>query len=496
MYSCPGVFLAVAMSAVGADHSIIVGHQKQLFLDDYLVASMVNVQRQIHPAKKYAGNPLLWPREPWEGKVAILYGSVLRDGDKYRMWYHNGTGVAYAESVDGLRWTKPPLGLFEIDGRKTNTVVKRDAKSGEPNAIPHFHEIFGVYKDMRDPDPSRRYKMGFLSIGPSEKGQLEDPFHHGQRRGLGVAGSPDGIHWKLITSWSTDAICDGGTYWFFDCRANKYVLYGRTKFVSPGLLDQWHADSWVERHYWGRSVARVESPDFLHWNITKPAAAPVVMTADAKDQPGDEIYSMFVFPYESVFIALVQVFHNRPDACYLDIQLAVSHDSIHFARVGNRNPFLPCGPVGCWDRFNNSVANNLPIAVGNELWFYYGGRTYRHSPYTGPDKGEPGGGIGLAVVKRDRFVSLAASFAPGTIVTKPVRFHGTTLHVNAAAPFGRIIVELLDGSGQVIAKSRPIRKDALDIPVKWQYGSLPDSHRPVTMRLTLINAHLYAFWSE
>jgi len=114
-------------------------------------------------------------------------------------------------------------------------------------------------------------------------------------------------------------------------------------------------------------VARVESPDFIHWNITAPAEGPVVMTADTEDEPGTEVYSMLVFPYESVYIGLVQAFHNRPDKCHLDIQLAVSRDSIEFTRVGDRSAFLPCGPIGSWDRFNNSVANNPPIEVGDEL---------------------------------------------------------------------------------------------------------------------------------
>jgi len=37
------------------------------------------------------------------------------------------------------------------------------------------------------------------------------------------------------------------------------------------------------------------------------------MTADTEDEPGTEVYSILVFPYESVYIGLVQAFHNRPD---------------------------------------------------------------------------------------------------------------------------------------------------------------------------------------
>lgn len=478
--------------------AITVDSTKQLFLDDELIASMQDVERKVHQAKKYEGNPVLWPGEPWEGTTAVIYGSVLRDGDKYRMWYHSGTGVSYAESDDGIRWTKPLMDFVKIDGQKTNVLIRRGAAEGEPNAIPYFYEIFGVHKDERAADPSMRYKMGFLSLDRQYKGPRGKRFHGGQRRALGVAASEDGIRWRLVDNWATDAICDGATHWLFDAKADKFILYGRTKFIAPGLMDAWltgnAADEWVKRYFWGRSVARVESPDFIHWNITEPAEGPVVMTADTKDAPGTEIYSMMVFPYESVYIGLVQAFHNRPDECYLDIQLAVSRDSVKFTRVGDRSVFLPCGPVGSWDRFNNSLANNPPIAVGDELRIYYGGRTYRHSPYQGNDKGMPGGGIGFATVPRDRFVSLSASFDGGIVTTKPLAFRGENLHLNAASRFGEILVELLNSEGATVAKSAPIRQDGLAIPVRWAEGGMDRATDTVAAKITLKNAHLFALW--
>jgi len=328
-----------------ADAAIVLDARKQLFLDDYLIASRDNVTRRVHPARKHPGNPVLRASRPWEGEVAILYGSVLREGKKYRTWYHTGGGVGYAESADGVTWTKPRLGIVDLRGEDTNLVIHRGAAEGEPGAIRYFYELFGVFRDQRDPDPSRRYKMGFLSIQRNYSGPHEDPYHRGQRRGLGVAASPDGIHWRLAENWATEAICDGATHWMFDPALNEYVLYGRTKHVAPEVARAWAGNEWVGKYFWGRSVARVQSADFLQWNITQPGKAPVVMTADAKDPPGTEIYSMLVFPYESVSIGLVQVFHNRPDACHLDIQLAVSRDSVHFTRVGRREPFIPIGPV-------------------------------------------------------------------------------------------------------------------------------------------------------
>ena len=492
------ILYCAALVTAGDDGAIQVDSTKQLFLDDELIASIENVKRQIHQVKKHEANPVLWPSEPWEGHTAVIYGSVLRDGDKYRMWYHGGAGVSYAESDDGIRWTKPPMDFVKLDGQPTNTMIRRGAGEGEPNAIPYFYEIFGVHKDERETDPSMRYKMGFLSLDRQYKGPQGKRFHGGQRRGLGVAASEDGIHWRLVDNWATEAICDGATHWLFDTAANKFILYGRTKYTAPGLLDAWltgsSLDGWVKRYFWGRAVARVESPDFVNWNITEPAEGPVVMMSDTEDKPGTEVYSMLVFPYESVYIGLVQAFHNRPDECHLDIQLAVSRDSVKFTRVGDRAAFLPCGPVGSWDRFNNSLANNPPIAAGDQLRIYYGGRTYRHSPYQGNDKGMPGGGIGFATIPRDRFVSLSASFDGGVVTTKPLVFQGKTLHLNAASRFGEIQVELLGAEGETVAKSTPIREDSLDIPVQWADGSLGSAAGPLAAKITLKNAHLYALW--
>jgi hypothetical protein len=89
MFSCLAVF---------ADPPILLDSRKQLFLDDYLIASSQKVRRQIHPARKFPGNPVLRPTEPWEGGGAIVYGSVLWDEGRYRMWYLTQGGVGYAES--------------------------------------------------------------------------------------------------------------------------------------------------------------------------------------------------------------------------------------------------------------------------------------------------------------------------------------------------------------------------------------------------------------
>lgn len=483
--------------------SIEVGVQRQLFLDDYLVASTTNISRRIHQAEKSKSNPVIRQTESWEDPFNILYGSVIRDGEKYKAWYKSGPGVSYAESDDGIHWVKPALDLVTIRGAKTNILFRKISETKGSDELSYYHELFGVHRDERDPDPSRRYKMGFLSIDWEYKGPREGRFRAGQRRGLGIAGSPDGIHWKLIDSFATEGICDGATHWMFDPALGKYVLYGRTLKTPPEIEAAWSKYDWYKHWYSGRAVGRLESSDFVKWNFTAPFSSPVVMTADLKDKPGTEIYSLLVFPYESVYLGLVQTFHALPDDPALDVQLAVSRDGINFSRVEDRapgespptsrSPFITNGPVGSWDRFNQSLASNPPITVGDELRFYYGGRTYRHAPYEGKDTGPRAGCIGLATIQRDRFVSLDASFDGGEIITKPLKLKGKTLHLNANSEFGEISVEALDLAGKSITKAKPIRRDSLDSPVEWEAGVVTGD---VVLRITLKNACLFALWCD
>jgi hypothetical protein len=489
-----GTLLLLSILSLRADAPIVVDSRKQLFLDDHLIASMSRVKRAIEPAKKFHGNPVLWPSEPWEPPMATIYGSVIRDGNQFKVWYKSGMGVGYAVSEDGVTWQRPRLDLTLVDGQPSNILFTKKSKTEGPEALPFLYELFGVHRDDRDPDPTRRYKMGFLDIDWKYKGSAGDPWHKNQRRGLGVAASPDGIHWKLIDSWASEAIVDGATHWMFDPAGQKYILYGRTRKVLPEVAEAWSTNAWFKNWFSGRAVARIESADFVKWDFTKPDTAPVVLTAELQDTPGTEIYSMKVFPYEGIYIGLVQVFHATPEDSTLDVHLAVSRDTVHFTRLRDRTPFISVGPVGSWDRFNLSLGNNDPITVGEQMRFYYGGRMYRHGPYSGPDKGPEKGGIGFATIQRDRFVALEASFDGGEILTKPLDLKGT-LHLNAKSDFGEIVVELLNAEGKAIAQSDPIRRDALNIPVSWRVA--PETHSgPVTLRIKLENARLFALWCE
>src|SRR5690349_21239524 len=111
---------------MAAEQPLVLSRSRQLFVDDHLIASSSNLKRVIHAAQKYEDNPILLPVKPWEGQYTLLYGTVLRDEEEgiWKMWYSTmnhfrygqkifpeSTYLCYATSRDGLRWTKPNLGV-------------------------------------------------------------------------------------------------------------------------------------------------------------------------------------------------------------------------------------------------------------------------------------------------------------------------------------------------------------------------------------------------
>jgi len=110
-----------------ADVAMKIGPQRQLFVDNCLIARAENVTRQVHQPKRFAGNPLL---EPLPGMLWLQHVFQFEESPRFRMWYTTTPGGAgwyewkpgehirfatnYAVSEDGMHWSRPDLGLYEI----------------------------------------------------------------------------------------------------------------------------------------------------------------------------------------------------------------------------------------------------------------------------------------------------------------------------------------------------------------------------------------------
>ncbi len=417
---------------------IPLGRAKQLFVDDTVIAAQQGLRREMHAVKKHGKNPLIVPDHPWEGQCVLLYGGVVRDPDtqRFRMWYlawgkqiGQPSFICYAESADGLTWEKPEMNLREFRDSKANNIV-----------LPGWSQT-SVLFDPTDPDPARRYKA-LLRLN-----------------GMRGFTSPDGLNWTDIGVLIDQAYDSTTLHW--DPVEKQWVAM--VKIFKDGK----------------RARGYATSRDFLHWTDTY-----FMSSADDQDASDDQMYAMAMIYYETVYLGLLRMYHTDSDV--VDIQLATSRNGMHWERP-TREPFIPTGPTReDWDYGNNSVPATPPIRVGDELWFYYAGRSTLHN------ESPNDGAIGLATLRVDGFASMTAD-AQGTLTTKLLSYDGGKLCLNADASAGSIRVELL--SGDKVVKSKPIQSDAVRHVIEW------DSNQPVPggkirLRFHLDRAKLYAFWVE
>ena len=120
-----------------------IGSRIELFVDDWLVERFEG-DASLHLHKPLGKEVVLMNDQPWED-TTMGYVSVLKDGDTFRMYYrghHHGGGedargepMCYAESRDGIRWTKPNLGFFKFKGSAENNIVLGGGRGYASNPI-------------------------------------------------------------------------------------------------------------------------------------------------------------------------------------------------------------------------------------------------------------------------------------------------------------------------------------------------------------------------
>ena len=439
----------VGEEPVKVEEPIAVGRAKQLFADDAVVQSMEGLHRELHPVKKHPKNPLVVSERPWEGTVRLR--SVIQDPTtgKFRMWYlswgkfaKKPTYNCYAESEDGITWVKPNLGILDAVGSqdKANNCILLDGT-----------EASFLY-DPLDPDPKRRYKL------------------MRRFRGNRAMFSEDGLNWR-----------EGGIMMdqIYDC-----------SHVHWNPLDKmWNAEvkiAWDGR----RARGYAESQDFQNWTDTY-----LMLTVDEKDDPNDQMYGMGISWYETLFAGFIWMYNTQTDK--MDVQLATSRKGRRWDRPF-RQPWIPTGEEGTWDFGMITTANTPPIRVGDELWIYYTGIFHKHGELLG------GGGIGLATIRTDGFVSVNAGEKKGLLVTRPVVLDGKSLFVNAeVASGGYVKAELRDHAGNPVSgytfdRCTPVTGDSVRGQVVWSGGktkaSFPSEGRRLAFELK--DAKLYSFWVE
>ena len=103
--------------------------------------------------------------------------------------------------------------------------------------------------------------------------------------------------------------------------------------------------------------------------------------------------------------------------------------------------------------------------------------------------------LGLAILRRDGFVSFVAGEEEGMLLSKPLVVEGAELHLNATSQ-GHLLVELTDDMGQPLPgyTSLPMVKDRTDAIMRFDRPLAALRGHRIRLRFRLKRANLYSYW--
>lgn len=473
---------------------IVMDGTSQFFIDDYLIKEMEGLKRFANRAKKYRGNPVVRCEEPWEYS-RIQLPVIFKEQGRYRMWYYShaiwesrqpdskvptldNSFILYAESEDGIHWTKPQLGMNSFKGSKENNIVLKK----QPHEA-DFISIAALLKPAWQADLKKKnrliiWKSTYPYTGGYKKLGFTNP------PGFYLYDSPDGLHFQQTQA-------DPIVYLYATDRKFSWQMTGMdaTTFIVDNQRKKYVA--FLKSSYLGKRARHLtQSKDLIHWDRPE-----LSLYADRYDPQETEIYRNNAFPYESIWLGMATLFYPGK-AETQDIQIIYSRDCKKWYRSSVREPIIPHGNKGAWDS-QQIRACSTPVEMGDELWFYYSGINATH--ITGvlhPE--ETKSQIGLCTVKKDRFIALQAK-KHGRVTTNNLQVFGDQLYVNCVTE-GSLKVEVLDEDGKHIKgmsteECQPITGDRIDVEVQWKSGkdfkSL--SGKIVRLRFLLEHGKLYSF---
>lgn len=487
-------FLIVTLNLVpvlAAAHSaepIDIGSRRELFVDRHLVERTDRSRLELHcPTPREVS---LVRNKPWEGNVSG-YATVFRDGDLYRMYYR-GTDtiytqgkvtsphrevVCYAESKDGITWTRPKLGLVEFNGSKKNNIIWDGIGS----------HCFTPFKDTK-PDCGADAKYKAISRGRPQG-----------KKGLYVFKSSDGISWKLIRDEPviTTGAFDSQNLAFWDSLRGEYRAY-------------------VRDFREGRDIRTCTSKDFVNWSEPKFLEYSPSRTSQLYTNGVIPYYRaphIFVgFPTRYVDYAWAESTKQLPQREYRELVASSSRRSgtaftdgmFMSSRDGSKFNIWPESFIrpgiqrsGSWfygDNYQNwgivETKSHLPGAP-NELSFYV----------SEAGRQKNGNRLRRYTLRIDGFASVTAPLSGGELVTKPLRFKGSRLAINfSTSAAGSIRVEIQDADGKpvpgfTLADCHEQFGDELARIVAWKSGADVSglSGKPIRLKFALKDADLYSF---
>ncbi|OPZ87860.1 MAG: hypothetical protein BWY76_00252 [bacterium ADurb.Bin429] len=340
----------------------------QLFFESNLnIGAMEGKMRWVQGRAEILPEPVI-PADRYVDGAGISVTTVLKDGGCYRMWYWGipedwgGEDVGYAcyaESDNGLDWTKPALGQVDI--------------GHGPNNVTHLGAIaFDVFIDPDSP-PSHRYR-GTTYIDPGRESHQIGAAHCGYY----TAHSPDGLHWEL----------DGANpaWWDSDVISAIYHPGQRRGLVALKRNPRYHGIP--RRAVWNAELVNGQWSDC--WRALVPDDFDDVC-AIARGYASGDYYGLSMQPAGMATAGFLQQFrHSLPRSPFenwengvfgvTDISLVYQESPrACWQHAPGRRDFLTCQP-GTFYQGGIYPASGV-VEVGDEHWLYFAGQGQTHGWY-------------------------------------------------------------------------------------------------------------------
>lgn len=486
----PQLFKVVAVGSPATPRALLLSIDERAFpLRDNLALFITKPTVRAKPVLEPSASP-----DAPDNVGVNFYGTVLHEGGRFRMWYYslyslNSAGginegpLCYAESADGVRWTRPNLGQLEWHGSRANNAIALGNKQ-------ESMEGAFIIREDDDPRPERRYKMVYYYNG-------ETPRHPGSEpRAMKMAVSADGLHWTTLPGEVS-----GGKFTELSSLYRQNGLY----FVN-GHIRGHGADDRPE----GREGYAWVSPDFDHW-LTE--SAPSFKTPEPRVGSGWGTHSeggrgignytqdhegIGAVSFGNVLVGLWGMWRQREPnwgegGINADLGLVVSEDGFHFDEVVKGQPFItsaesPADPVPGRHYPTILTAANGILDVGDETFIYHG--RWRNVAFQKLAMKHDDGinvakdywcGIALARIPRDRWGALALSGdeTHGSAWTAAVKLAGGGILTANASGLAGLSVDVTDERFQPLpgyegGRALGSAGDAFDAKIGWTDRSLRD----------------------
>lgn len=469
--------MSLALVSLGAEE-----HNRSLVIfsfDDRTIPFKNNLFLTMVKAEKYPSNPIV-PRGrkgSADAHRAQFYGTVIRVNDKYRMWYAadsapSSDGVhsssfrpAYAESTDGIHWTKPDLGLVDFNGNRNNNLLEFTPENNFALTEPLY---VAVLYEPSDPDPSRRYKMALYG----RFYLASDLDHKHQRSTIYPYFSADGLHWELaLPEQKGETLTEkeeplgvrnifeiGGLYKF----DGLYYVAGQ---------ELWDDISMPDGEESGRIMVTRWSSDFIHWSHDAAVSYMRYGYRSIKESTNEAHEPAAVWPRNNVLVGTFGLWQGSKNVTdrRMPLGFLISNDGIHFREPQPDFALIEPGPKGAWDQ-NGLIHGQGFENVGDQTYLYYGSWDLSADD-------DPPGAIGLATLRRDGFGYLSvlrdgdASFTT-TPLHLPAGIPVVKINADGLSPNSKLRVELLDKEGRAIpGYSGTADHSGFDEVVRWNLNA-------------------------